>query len=181
MSKKINAFRTVLGNPLTTHNYKVTCTLLGADISMMVAAAPVPTEKMRIITLFYMGERIQYPTVPANSGSWSCQVVDNEKGVVFKKALASKGVMWDQKTGNMIGLSGGLGVDIKLEILGLNEVAAFQTVMKNCFILGLDDNAVNAQDPTNPFKWNIQFAYDWLEDGDSTILGNIVNPLLGKL
>jgi hypothetical protein len=165
MSRKVNLFRAALGNPLTTHNFLVSCkSLLGTEVPMLVQSTSFPSERIREIVLYYLGERVKYPTIPENSGHWPCTVVDNELGTVFKQTIKAKGLLWEQESGLVKGLQGGLGADMDVTMRTVNDEEVFSVVMHGCFFLGKDDVSLANNDPTNPFKWNLTFAYDWISD-----------------
>ena len=160
MSVKINAYIEKLGNPLTRHNFVVRSPLLGG-IEMLVASTTFPTEQMRDVTLYYLGERIKWPTIPENSGVWTVNVPEGEDGQVYVALGKQKGLIWNQKMGVLIP-----GVKSQIEVVArtVNDAEVFKVILHGGYIKGPSDVDLDNSDPTQAWRWNFTFSYDWIED-----------------
>ena len=161
MSQKIDRFRSALGNPIAIHNFVVRCTELLGDIDILVQSTTLPAEQLQEIILYYLGERVKWPTIATNSGRWSAVFPENENGLVNKQLLKDKGLWWEQKLGFMLP---GQTANIEVVMRTVNDEEVFKVIMHNAFIIGRNDNALNSAQPTQTLLEELQFSYDWIED-----------------
>lgn len=165
MSRKIDVFRAALGNPLTRHNFIITIPHLEntalSNVQILVQSTSLPSERLRDIILYYLGERIKYPTIPENSGEWSCNIPDNELGLAFETVMKEKGLYWKQKAGILLP---GERENVKVTMRTVNDSPVFEVIMHNAYCKGRGDESLNNNDPTAVLSYNITWAYDWIED-----------------
>lgn len=160
MSLKINAFIKKLGNPLTRHNFVVRSPLLGG-MEMLVSSTTFPSEQMRDVILYYLGERIKWPTIPENSGVWNANIPEGEDGQVFVALGQQKGILWNQKLGI---LQPGIKSQIEVVARTVNDAEVFKVVLHGCYIKGPSDIDLDYMDPTQAWRWNWTFSFDWIEN-----------------
>ena len=100
MSIKVNVFRGMLGNPLNTHNFLVNIPRL-ADVQVMVNATSFPTEQLQQYVSNFQGEVVRFPSIPTNSGAWSCTLPEGEYAKVYKAITREYALNYQQDTGAM--------------------------------------------------------------------------------
>lgn len=161
MSQKIDKFRAALGNPIAIHNFVVRCADLLGDIDILVQSTTLPAEQLQEIILFYLGERVKWPTIATNSGTWSATFPENEYGIVNKQLLKDKGLWWEQKSGVMLP---GNTANIEVVMRTVNDEEVFKVILHNAFIRGRNDNVLNSSQPTTSLQEELIFSYDWIED-----------------
>lgn len=86
MSRKIDAFRQALGNPLTVHNFVVrlaSVSDMDPNIEIIVQSTSLPSDQLQDVLLHYLGENVKFPTIPSNGGEWAVNIPDNEQGMAF--------------------------------------------------------------------------------------------------
>lgn len=164
MSQKITKFTEIISNPLTTHNFVVQIPGWeedGGKVETIVSATTFPTERMRSVILYYMGERIKYPTIPENSGEWSCTIPDSEAAITFKKTIQEKGLLWNQVGGVLLP---GIKKTIRIAIRTVNDQEVVAVKLHGAYIVGRGDVNLSNTDPTAALMWNVAFSFDWVED-----------------
>lgn len=160
MSNKTAKFIAAITNPLTKHNFLVRTPLLeGVDV--LVQATAFPSEKLRVLTLYYQGEPIRFPATPENEGTWSCQIPESETAIVFKKMAAEKGLIWKQKDGVLFP---GNKTVIEVVARGLKDKELFSVKLHGSFILTRGNVDLSNQEAATGWIWNVTFSYDWIED-----------------
>lgn len=169
MSLKVNVFRKLLGNPLNTHNFVVSIPRL-QDVQMLVTSTSFPTEALRQYVLNFQGEDVRFPSIPSNSGAWSCTLPEGEYAKVYKAATREHAFNYEQNTGAMTNWSMDDLFDI--EIIprglraGLNLKASdvpFKVVLHDCYLSGMGEVSLSASGATQSWNWTLNFAYTWVE------------------
>ena len=104
MSIKGKAFQAQLGNPLNTHNFIVRMAdpdNILSSIQMMVSATSFPSEKLQDYTLYFQGERVKFPSLPTNTGTWQCTMPEGEFAKMQIALEKHAALNYNQKTGQM--------------------------------------------------------------------------------
>lgn len=172
MSRKLNTFAAVITQPLNTHNFVVT--IPGANTSeIVVSSTSFPSEKLRMVKLYYQGEEIRYPTIPENSGTWDITIPESDGGVIRRELENLKGSMYDQMSGIM---DSSKWKNITVTARDLNDQPVFQCVLHGAWISGRDDVSLDNSDPTQAWKWKYTFHFQYIEDIDLNYTGS-PNPL----
>lgn len=161
MSRKINAFHSVINNPLNMHNFEVQ--IPGFNYAIVVQSTQFPSEKMRTVVLYTYGEEVRYPTLPQNDGNWPIQVPDSDTGVIRESLDSLKAEMYDQTSGLLTPPD---MYDIEVRARDLENTVIFKTIMHMAWIEGRDSVNLANNDPTKPWMWDYRFRYNWLEDKD---------------
>lgn len=167
----------MLGNPLNTHNFIVTIPAL-SDIQMMVSSTTFPSEQLQEYVLFYQGERVKFPSIPTNSGTWSCTMPEGEFAKMYSAIRKHASTNYNQRTGRMthwairdkmriIVTARGLRGDVD----GSDQV--FSTALVGCFLRGRQDVSLSNQQATTNWVWNLTFSFDYIEDEVETPLGPV--------
>ena len=179
MSIKGKTFQANLGNPLNTHNFIVRIADPGNDLSkiqMLVTATSYPVESMQEYTMFFQGERVKFPSIPTNSGSWKCSAPEGEFAKVQTALKTHAKKNYDQVTGRMTYWAPEDKFDIEILAKGLRgDVNGSDTVfgvkLIGCFLVGKEEVSLSSEAATTPWVWGLNFSYDSIEELDITPLG----------
>lgn len=162
MSRKIDVFRQAIGNPLAIHNFTVTIPDFdGFETPLTVQSTTFPAESLQEILLFYLGERVKWPTIATNSGTWSVSIPENEDGMAFHSVMQAKGYWWNYVNGKMLA---GKTTNIDVTLRTVNDEEVFKVRLHNCWCKGRSDANLSSNSPTTPLQFNVTFSYDWIED-----------------
>jgi len=161
MSRKIQNFINIITTPLNIHNFEVS--IPGFDYPFIVQSTTFPTETMRTVVLYTFGEEVRYPTIPQNSGNWRIQVPDNDNGDIREALDAFKNRRWDQLSGIMDGSSIDWD-DIVVKARDLNNQVVFQSTLVGAWLQGREEVQLNNSDPTQAWKWDYTFRYQYIID-----------------
>lgn len=172
MSLKLNAFATIITNPLNIHNFLVD--IPGApNGSIVVASSVFPSEKLREVKLHYQGEEIRYPTIAGNDGIWKVTVPEADSGIVRRELDSLKSKMWNQKTGIFVPQ---LWKAVTVTARNLQLEPVFKAILHGCWLLGRDQVTLDNSDPTKNWNWDYEFRFQWIEDVDLNAVAS-PNPL----
>ena len=163
MSRKVDAFRQQIANPMNIHNFLVDIPELG-EYAMTIQSTSYPSEQTRVTTLAVAGELVSYPTVPENSHSWSFMIPENDDGRAYNLCEGLRRKYWDQMSG---AITTGVDTpyqDIVISARDLNGNIKFRVKLHNAWCLGRQDVNLDQNDPTQNWKWNYQFRFDYIED-----------------
>lgn len=178
MSIKAKIFQAQLGNPLNTHNFIVRIADPGNKlnkIQMLVASTNFPSEKLQEFTMYFQGERVKFPSIPQNSGTWTCTVPEGEFAKVYQAFTSLSHKTYDQKTGQLSFFSVKDKFDIEVLARGLRGDAEgsdviFGTRLVGCYFLGRTDVALSNASATQTWQWQLEFSFDSIEDLEATPL-----------
>lgn len=171
MSRKVNKFASIITNPLNIHNFVVD--IPGFEYSILVSSTSFPSEKLRTVTKYYQGEKIDYPTIPELGGSWEFTIPENDNGIIKKKLDSFKSKMWDQKSGIFVP---NLWKNVTVTSRQLDDTEVFSVILHGAYLLGRNSVNLKNSDPTASWDWDYQFRYQWIEDVDFDPKASI-NPL----
>lgn len=163
MSRKVDTFRQQIANPQNIHNFLVDISELGA-YGITIQSTSYPSEMARVTTLYIAGEPISYPTVPENSHRWPIRIPENDSGTAYSLCEGLRKKWWDQKTGAItVGLNNPYQ-DIVVYARDLNSNINFQVKLKNAWCMGRSDVQLDQSDPSQNWKWDYMFCFDYIED-----------------
>lgn len=172
MSLKANTFTSFLGNPLNTHNFTVVIPAL-SDIQILVASTNFPTEQLQEYILWFQGERIKFPSLPTNSGNWTCTMPEGELAKVNNTFNSYMRKVYKQDTGALMFWAFVDKFDIEVYARGLRgtvtdannytDAPVLGVKMVGCFLKGRQDVNLANNAPTTNWVWTLQFSYDYLE------------------
>lgn len=165
MSRKVDAFRQQIAQPLNTHNFYVDIPELG-EYALTVQSTTFPSEQTRVVNLNVAGEQIQYATVPDNSHAWSIRIPENESGKARSILEGMRKRYWNQESGAMTPVGTGTYQNIRVYARDLNGNTVFSTMLHNAFVLGRGDVALDQSAVTTPWQWDYQFRFDYLVDSE---------------
>lgn len=166
MSRKIDAFRQALGNPLTVHNFVVRLAAVSdmdPNIEIIVQSTSLPSDQLQDVLLHYLGENVKFPTIPSNGGEWAVNIPDNEQGMAFVNVLKARKMWFEPVTGKMVSMNA-TGKNIEVVMRTVNDSEVYKVVLHNCYCKGRDTQQLNAATPTQALTYNATFSYDWVED-----------------
>jgi len=169
MSRKAEQFASIITNPLNTHNFM--CSIPGVDdsISMIIESTTFPTEKFRVITLWFQGEPIHYPGLPENDHTWKFSIPESDNGSIAKIFQDIKNEFWDQKTGI---LTPGSFKDVEVRARDLNGDIVFHVILHGAWLRGRDAVPLTNRDPQQNWKWDYEWVYTWIEDKLASVEGS---------
>lgn len=175
MSIKARKFESMLGNPLNTHNFIVIIPKL-TSIQMMISATTFPSETLQVYTMFFQGERVKFPSLPTNAGTWSAAMPEGEFAKMFTALENHMATQYNQQTGIMSHWAIRDKFDIEVYARGLRgdvdgSDRVFGVRLRGAFMTGKSDVSLNFNAVTTPWEWNVQFSYDSPEMIAATPLG----------
>lgn len=145
--------------PLNTYNF--VCDINGIDESILVSSTTFPTESLQEMEMFFQGEKVSFPTLPANGGDWAFNVPESDNGHIDAVFDKLKSDMWDQKTG-MFNPKKWFDVTVSARDQAKNLV--FQVILHGCWMKGKDPVSLDNSATTTPWKWNYHLHYTWIQD-----------------
>lgn len=168
MSIKIKTFEAMLGNPLNTHNFMVTIPAF-RDIQLLVASTVFPSEHFQDYVLYFQGERVKFPTIPTNGGTWNCTMHEGELAKVYSAYKSYFVTQYSQITGKMTHWSLMDKFDIRIAARGLRgdvngSDEVFATNLMGCYLTGRNDVTLNNQAATQSWDWVLTFSFDYIKD-----------------
>lgn len=172
MSRKATAFAAVITNPLNIHNFQCYIPGVADEKTMIIESTNFPTEKFRMIRLWFQGEEVLYPGLPENDHSWKFRIPESDSVVVARVFKEIKDSMYNQKTGI---LSPTRFKDVEVRARDLNGNIVFSVVLHGAWLRGREAVQLTNNEPANSWKWDYEWIYDWIEDKISEVPGSI-NP-----
>lgn len=168
MSIKSAKFASLLGNPLNTHNFVVVIPSLDS-IQMLVSSTSFPSEQLQEYIMYFQGERVKFPSIPTNSGEWSCTMPEGEMAKIKTAIKDLMDANYNQSTGQMTHWSLTDRFDIEVWARGLRgdvegSDKVFGVILHGCYLKGRQDVGLDFSQPTSSWNWTLNFSYDWLED-----------------
>lgn len=170
MSIKTDIFRVLMPQPLTTHQFLIVYpTLLGNRISLIAETATYPQIKMGEVAIPYKGEVVYRPTGrPVSPETWKVRVPEDslftcrETAIKMQSRVDREGEFW---TG---------AKTVTVYVLNPFSVPLPAFRLKGCWLKGRDSVTMDNSDPTNPWKWNLEFRYSVVEELSLIQFANIV-------
>jgi len=174
MSIKAQTFQKLLGNPLNTHNFIVEIADPGntlSSIQLLCSSTTYPSEQLQDFVLYFQGERVKFPSIPTNSGTWTATFPEGEYAKLAKALKDHMKKSYNQQTGKMTHWSLTDKFDIVVKARGLREASdstseLFSVKLVGCYMKGREDVSLANNNPTENWVWTVTFSYDYLEDGD---------------
>ena len=166
----------MLGNPLNTHNFLVKIPRL-QDVEIMVTATSFPTEQLQQYVSQFQGETVRFPSIPQNSGTWSCTLPEGEYAKVYKAITREHALNYQQDTGAMTNWAVDDFFDIEVIPRGLraglglkeNDVP-FKVILRGCYLSGFGEVQLGSGQATQAWNWTLNFAYTYPEYVNATPL-----------
>lgn len=159
MSRKVQQFANIITTPLNVHNFIVT--IPGFVEAIVVESTTFPSDTLREMKLWFQGEEVRYPTIAENSGKWAIKIPENDRGLIRSKLQAFRNSIYDQKTGIIIPA---LWKDITVHARDLNNQLVFGVILHGAWIRGRNEVQLANSDPSQNWKWDWQFTFQWIED-----------------
>lgn len=176
MSLKVNVFRSMLGNPMNTHNFLVKIPRL-QDVEVMVTATSFPTEQLRQYVLQFQGEDVRFPSLPTNGGTWSCTMPEGEYAKVYKAITREHALNYQQDTGAMTNWAVDDFFDIEVIPRGLragltlkDADVPFKVILRGCYMSGVGEVQLAASGATTAWNWTLNFVFTYPEYVNATPL-----------
>lgn len=177
MSRKANKFAAIITRPLNVYNFEIRiksqADSVNEDILLIVQSTSFPAETLQEMTLNFQGEKIIYPTKPANGGDWTITIPEGDKGQVRNELDRLKDAIYDQKTGTVMPT---LWYDIEVFQKDLQENVVFSVVLHGCWMKGRNNQDLNTENVTANWSNQYTFHYTWIEDKRKEGLAGSPNP-----
>jgi len=175
MSIKARKFESMLGNPLNIHNFIVNIPPM-KDVDLLVSATTFPTERLQEYVMFFQGERVKFPSVPINDGTWTCTMPEGEYAQIIKSFNSLMHKSYNQQTGQLTFWSIRDKFDIDVFARGIRgdvggSDRVFGVTMHGCWLQGKAPVTLNNQSVSTPWEWQVTFSFDAVEDITPTPLG----------
>lgn len=160
MSHKVSLFATTVFMPLTTATFLVNIRgLLTGDFTAQTAS--FPGLKTQETSLFYRGREISIPIrADYGPGEWTVVLPDNVLGV---NGFAMQENVLNQLNPSIVGSRSSLYDVYDIEVtplFGNIPVILQKAVLKGCYVKKIDDVALDASNPANPWRWQVTFKYN---------------------
>lgn len=166
MSRRVEAFRQHIANPLNIVNFELVVPGLD-DYAITVQSTSYPSESARVVTLYTRGEDVQYPTVPNNSHTWSISIPESDTGEARRRMEALRAKYWNQTTGTInVGLNNPFDIYI-VRARDLNDNIVFSIQLVNAWVQGRGDVALSRQNPETNWAWEYQIRFDYIIEEDN--------------
>lgn len=166
MSRRVEAFRQHIANPLNIVNFELVVPGLD-DYAITVQSTSYPSESARVVTLYTRGEDVQYPTVPNNSHTWSISIPESDMGEARRRMEALRAKYWNQTTGAInVGLNNPFDTYI-VRARDLNDNIVFSVQLVNAWVQGRGDVALSRQNPETNWAWEYQIRFDYIIEEDN--------------
>lgn len=176
MSRKVQRFAKVITTPLNVHNFMVNIPGLGdqgEDLNLIVESSTFPTYKMRVVTLYTQGEAVDYPALPETQREWKTTVPESDGAFVHKIIKKLLKEIYDEKTGFLYTPK---YRDVQVFARNLKDEVVFKCILHGVWFKGPDLINLANQDPTQVWKWPLNFQFSWIENPDSEVQQGSASP-----
>lgn len=162
MSTKAQTFASIITNPMNLHNFFVEIPGINSDLTLIVESTTYPAQgQHRDVTLWFQGEKVTYPGLPENGGTWAIKIPESDNGVVAKEFHKLAKSMYDQKTGIMTPT---VWKDINVFAKDLAGNIVYSVVLHGAWLKQRQPANLNSSTPEAAWKWDYVFYYNWIED-----------------
>lgn len=168
MSIKAVKFQEMIGNPMNTFNFKVLIqSKFISKVQIMVASTSFPNQQLQDFVLWFQGERVKFPSIPTNSGQWSCTMPEGEYQKVTEALQGHMQAQYNNETGALTYWASIDKFDIEVYPCQLRDVdmanPLYGVRLKGCYFKGTEDVSLDNSNPTGNWVYTLQFSYDYLE------------------
>lgn len=161
---------------MNTHNFVVRIPDINLDVDLLVESTQYPSEQLQEVVLHTQGEEVRYPTIPSNQHTWSVKVPESDSGVVRNTLEQLKTSMYNQKTGLF---TPSLWKNVHVFARDLADQPRWHVILHGVWMKGHDQVDLNNDQPTQAWKWQYQFIYQWLEEASDNT-EDWSNPMSGS-
>lgn len=160
MSHISSVFRVLMPAPLTTHKFIITWpSLLGERVMLVAESTTFPSVKMGDVAIPFKGEVIYRPTGHKNTDHiWRVRVPEDLLMTVRESILQIQARV--DRQGHYF--SNRKTVTVMIPNQQDIPLPAFK--LYGCWLVGRDPVNLDSADPTNPWKWNLEFRYADIDD-----------------
>lgn len=167
MSRRITAFKVATIQPQTTCNYAIWIPSITRS-PIAIELTRLPFKKTLSQSVYIRGIDYQIPVKQVAQGQWSCTMSEN----ILMGSLYQSLSKWNKD------VSGNVGTTNEVVTFGLGKVYIFitdaltgkapvvQTILDDCYLVGIEDLNLNASGATDVMKVQLTFQYN-----------NIIDPL----
>jgi hypothetical protein len=194
MSRKVTIFKNIIPQPLTTHNFLIT--IPGTtSLQFIVESATYPAIKLGDVAIPFRGGKIYRPTQPEYDGVWRVLIPESELGTLTSEIWGIQSVIarsGSDAPARMKGFSMYFGDvttakkskegkyrSITVHVLNGLDIPVLGFKLHGAWLKGRDSVQLNGNDPTNAWKWPLEFRYTSVEEIGVDI--NLVDRVTGKL
>jgi hypothetical protein len=159
MGYKIQHFTNLITQPLNTHNFM--CRIPGFETwAPLVSATTFPVEMLQVVTRYIQGERIQYPAIPQNGGTWNFTLPEGDEAQVFKDYISMMSMLWSQPNAE---LQDPYWDTVEIVQMDLKNNPVLGIALRGCWIQGAGAVSLSNQAATTPWDWQFTMVYQWAE------------------
>jgi hypothetical protein len=159
MGYKIAHFTNLITQPLNTHNF--VCHIPGFETwAPLVSATNLPLEQLQIVSRYIQGERIQYPAIPQNGGTWNFTLPEGDGAQVFKDYLVNMQYLWSQPNAE---LEHPYWDTLEVIQLDLKNNPVLGVALRGAWLQGTNPVSLSNQATTTPWDWQFTMVYQWAE------------------
>lgn len=168
MSRKIEAFRLLVPQPLTKRDVTVVCPRI-LQLALLGQATTFPTEELQGVTVrTRRGYEVELPTKFKVSGDWSFDIPDSLFTQVRLNLLTVqyKKVMFDTYLilGNLANSINTNSWNSVMSALGnVFSILTTAQVLGKCWIRRIDPVEFNQAQPEQPVVWRVTVHYNYIK------------------
>lgn len=170
MSHISTVFRVLMPAPLTTHKFVITWpSILGERVMLLAESTTFPSIKMGDVAIPFRGEVIYRPTGHKNTDHiWRVRVAEDLLMTVRESILQMQARV--DRQGNFFTNR----KTVKVFIPNQQDIPLPAFTLYGCWLVGRDPVNLDSADPTNPWKWNLEFRYADIDDASLLLKNSIV-------
>jgi hypothetical protein len=179
MGYKIVHFTNLITQPLNTHNF--VCKIPGFEVwAPLVSNSNFPTEQLQQVQRYVQGERIYYPAIPQNGGTWPFTLPEGDGAQVWRDYLLQQQRLWSQPNAE---LEHPYWDTVNVVQLDLKNVPVLGVALKGCWLQGVGGPVgLNNSATTTPWDWQFNMVYQWIEPmGEIGGLAAVLKAGLGRM
>lgn len=163
MGYKVVQFQNLITQPLNTHNFL--CRIPGfGSWQQLVSSTTFPMEQLQVVTRYIQGERVQYPAIPQNGGTWNFTLPEGDNAVVFRDYLLKMYELWSQPNG-MLNTPTWESVDVIQ--LDLKNTPVLGVSLQGSWLQGVNPVSLSNSSVTTPWDWQFTLVYQYIIPNDN--------------
>lgn len=174
MSLKANKFATTITNPMNIYNFQINIPGVTEEIALCVQSTSFPSRgKTRNVDLYVQGEKVTYPTLPENGGTWSFKIPDSDSGIVRQTLKALFDEQYNEKEGTF---HPHIWKDIDVFALDQPGNTCHHVILHGAWIQSLDNVNLDASNPGTAWQDNYTFVYNYVENVEVGVAPGAIYP-----
>lgn len=162
MSLKAATFATTITNPMNTYNFQIVIPGVADNITLCVQSTSFPARgKTRNVDLYVQGEKVSYPTLPENGGTWSFKIPDSDSGITRQTFKALLDEQYNEVTGEFFPHKWK-----NIDVFALDQPgnSVHHVILHGAWIQGQDNINLDASNPGTAWQDTYTFYYNYVEN-----------------